>query len=383
MKRNNLRSLFFYLSLVVLAPIWATAQQVPEFLLEANFSGIEVRNGYIYFTKAPCHEHGDCGLGEPYEGGVFKISVNGANWEDPTTWDALALGYWAGDLDVYGEYVYFADGASIFRVPKDGGDVIKLTETVTQIWELKADDTHIYWVEYGDNQNPYWAKRVPKDGGQWEVVADGLIFPRRIDLDAENVYWAQGGTVQFRPKTGGPITTIVEGPGPCSPNFVLNADYVFYEDLEHGLTRYSKATQESVQLVTGLTDGTKLAVDNQYVYLHDSAHCCPPIGGTLKQVHIDGGPITILLPDQANRGGFKTDGTAIYYIQNSRWLHRLGTSADTEGPLTSNVVADLNPVAVNTPILLTATVDDTTTGESDIAAAEYSINSGSFVSMDA
>lgn len=50
--------------------------------------------------------------------------------------------------------------------------------------------------------------------------------------------------------------------------------------------------------------------------------------------------------------------------------------ADDEGPVTSNVVADPNPASVNTAIVLTANVDDTTTGGFEIDSAEYSLDGG-------
>jgi len=55
--------------------------------------------------------------------------------------------------------------------------------------------------------------------------------------------------------------------------------------------------------------------------------------------------------------------------------------ADTTGPVTSNVTLAPNPVAVNTPVALTAAIDDTTTGGSNIAGAQYSIASGAFTAM--
>lgn len=54
---------------------------------------------------------------------------------------------------------------------------------------------------------------------------------------------------------------------------------------------------------------------------------------------------------------------------------------DTQGPITSNVVATPNPVAVGTSVTLTASVNDSTTGNSNISSAEYSINDSSFVAM--
>ena len=52
------------------------------------------------------------------------------------------------------------------------------------------------------------------------------------------------------------------------------------------------------------------------------------------------------------------------------------TPPDEEGPVTLNVAADPNPAPVGNTINLTATINDTDTGGSNIASAEYSLNSG-------
>jgi len=49
---------------------------------------------------------------------------------------------------------------------------------------------------------------------------------------------------------------------------------------------------------------------------------------------------------------------------------------DDEGPVTSHVMADPNPAPVGVAIALTATIDDTETGGSNIASAEYSLDGG-------
>ena len=60
-----------------------------------------------------------------------------------------------------------------------------------------------------------------------------------------------------------------------------------------------------------------------------------------------------------------------------------GTVADTQGPLISNVMANPNPLSINTSANITAIVDDSTTGGSVIATAQYRIDSGSWTNMDA
>ena len=60
------------------------------------------------------------------------------------------------------------------------------------------------------------------------------------------------------------------------------------------------------------------------------------------------------------------------------------TPPDEEGPVTLDVAADPNPAPVNNTITLTATINDTSTGGSNIASAEYSLNGGgTWASMNA
>jgi hypothetical protein len=56
--------------------------------------------------------------------------------------------------------------------------------------------------------------------------------------------------------------------------------------------------------------------------------------------------------------------------------------ADAEGPVTSNVVVT-DPVILNGPATVTAKVDDSTKGGSNIESAEYSVNDGAWTAMSA
>ena len=59
------------------------------------------------------------------------------------------------------------------------------------------------------------------------------------------------------------------------------------------------------------------------------------------------------------------------------------TNADNLGPVTSNVVADPNPTSGDTSVTLTADINDSTTGNSNIVAAEYFVGIlGTGTSMD-
>ena len=49
---------------------------------------------------------------------------------------------------------------------------------------------------------------------------------------------------------------------------------------------------------------------------------------------------------------------------------------DHQGPVASNLTASPDPVELNAPLSVSATIDDTATGRSGIASAEYSLDSG-------
>lgn len=56
---------------------------------------------------------------------------------------------------------------------------------------------------------------------------------------------------------------------------------------------------------------------------------------------------------------------------------------DTLGPVTSAVTVAPNPAAVNTTVTVTANVDDTTTGGSNIQSAEFNVNGGTWTMTSA
>ena len=73
-------------------------------------------------------------------------------------------------------------------------------------------------------------------------------------------------------------------------------------------------------------------------------------------------------------------GAAVLY--SKRETKEEERARDIEGPIPSDILADPNPVEVNTPFALTAMLDDTSTGGSKIASAEYSLDGAAWLSME-
>ncbi len=79
--------------------------------------------------------------------------------------------------------------------------------------------------------------------------------------------------------------------------------------------------------------------------------------------------------------------SAYFFLDNFTLNASAGTGrgcpapADDTGPVVLGVTLTPNPSAVNAPISIGAVVDDSATGSSNIAAAEYSVASGSYTPM--
>ncbi len=76
--------------------------------------------------------------------------------------------------------------------------------------------------------------------------------------------------------------------------------------------------------------------------------------------------------------GGRTSGASL----NDVWVLSFDES-DGEGPIVTNLVAVPNPVLVDTDFEIIATINDSTTGGSNIASAEYSVDGGTWSSMAA
>ena len=78
----------------------------------------------------------------------------------------------------------------------------------------------------------------------------------------------------------------------------------------------------------------------------------------------------------------QSNGGTPYYYDNTGGLCA-SVFKDDVAPTVSNVALSATLVPINTPVTLTATADDTTTGDSYISGAEYSVNGGSWTAMSA
>jgi len=187
-----------------------------------------------------------------------------------------------------------------------------------------ADDTHLYVAYVADKNQPGWS------------VADGLNV-------GSNFYYS---TV----KDSNLLDTVfhMENPG-VTWQVMQTSDWVTWEE---------KGTLDDVGVVYGYTSMWDDANSDKW----GVAELKIP----LSLIAIEGA-IQVELYGQYWQYDWPT---TLFYV-----------SLDLEGPLASNILAVPNPVAVGTAVDLSATVDDSTTGGSNIKSAEYSLDGGAWQSM--
>jgi hypothetical protein len=147
---------------------------------------------------------GDVKTGKTASPDVLRIGGNGKAATVATTGDKLVR----TALAVNATHVFWAQGGSIVRAPKGGGEpavVIKLP--AGKIQRLAADDAAVYWTDSGTG-DPQWSGRVYRASldGKVETLSDAPS-PFAIAVDADSVYWTSstdtGGRILSRKKSGG------------------------------------------------------------------------------------------------------------------------------------------------------------------------------------
>lgn len=102
--------------------------------------------------------------------------------------DASTHTYAPDQLVADDEYVYFADGRAIHRVPRCGGPAEPLIADAHPFNDgLALVDGALYWIDSDDDPRILTA---PTTGGAQVVLAEFAGYPHRIRVDATTVVWS-------------------------------------------------------------------------------------------------------------------------------------------------------------------------------------------------
>ncbi len=106
-------------------------------------------------------------------------------------------------------FVYWSNtsGGIIQRVPKSGGTIETVANSLGAPTALALDDTRVYWINSGTGQ----IMRADKVGTGLQQLAGAQGVPSDIALSADTVFWAVTADNEIRSvgKGGGAVTTII------------------------------------------------------------------------------------------------------------------------------------------------------------------------------
>lgn len=232
----------------------------------------------------------------PKKGGIAKLLVGDLGWPRGLAVDAKRL-YWAG----------FAEG-KIYALDKEGGSLTALAEHENTPLDVAIDDTDVYFLA-----TPGEVRRVPKGGGPSTRVTGGLVRPRRLAVDAANVYWVDsggtsaGGAVMRCRKDGSGVTTLAGGlhePG----EIVLDTENVYWSDRSEGfIYRLEKDGGAPRKLAQEQWNALQLALDDDYLWWQR--------GERILKVRKGGGKPISWVNASHSVTGLAVDANAIYYLE--------------------------------------------------------------------
>jgi hypothetical protein len=241
--------------------VLATEQVNPE---EMVFS-----DTHIYWVN-----HGSYGMAHRGDGSL--VAIPRAGGPVVTLADSL-LG--PVELAIDGTHAYIAIQVELFpypgpgsinRVPLHGGPLETLADGLDYDARLALVDTYVYWTR-SDGSDPPAIVRSPKDGSTaaepW-IVRDDLS--RFIAVDADRVYWFEVGTIFAASQAGDePISLGPFAHGPYD-DVAMDDSYLYWawqEAGEAGVERIAKSGGEAVTIVRAEVGRTlALTVDGARIF---------------------------------------------------------------------------------------------------------------------
>ena len=122
------------------------------------------------------------------EGGVVRRVPRDSFGTTPTPDDVVTGIGDLMDIALDGDEVYFADGANVFSVPKQGGVPSPVGSGLSRAWDVAIDGDHVYWTDQNTAAGVGIIRRAPLGGGLTEDLADDHN-PQSLAIGCDAVYY--------------------------------------------------------------------------------------------------------------------------------------------------------------------------------------------------
>lgn len=158
-------------------------------------------------------------------GRPWRVAKSGGTPALLTSMAGTAVNFLALDASSVYFQTQSGDAASVYTIPKGGGDPKLLVSGLYWSLDMIPDGDWLYIVAAGRIGPPPWPVegrilRVRKDGSAQETLATSLRTPMAMRLEGDVLYFTEAGTnlsdttggVRRMPKNGGAITSLANVP---------------------------------------------------------------------------------------------------------------------------------------------------------------------------
>ncbi|MCJ8346550.1 LEPR-XLL domain-containing protein, partial [bacterium] len=152
--------------------------------------------------------------------------------------------------------VYHSSSATVWKLPLDGSDAIKLFTTTNNVWGLDIVNDELYVTSWHSSNSQI--RKYDLDGNHLEDIVTGLADVYYSSFDSQGrLWWAESGSLKMR-ETDGTIQTITSGFGAISKDLEVFGDDIYLVD----------QTNDNLVKVS-LDDQTKITTDTLSIAAKD------------------------------------------------------------------------------------------------------------------
>jgi hypothetical protein len=226
------------------------------------------------------------------------------------------------------KFLYWTDGGSILRVPKEGGQSETVVANTGAPAEMIVDDENIYWIIWTGEGSPpkplmFASKQV---GSEAKQLAPPQIGANGLCIDNDTVYWASPAGLKKAPKTGGEATIFYNDPTLNQPTtgLVQDAENFYYAQMDKkgnsSLMKLAKMGGAPRQIAPSINHTMEFVADELYVYYFDDEKGYGSFGPVaLRKVSKQGGePVTLDMGDAGWVKFIAVDKTQVYFTDISK-----------------------------------------------------------------
>lgn len=277
-------------------------------------SDVEVDDTYVYFTDDV--------------GGIYRMPKGSPAFGTPQLLGTVPDYVFVMTHDAANLYIVTIDIegtlGSIWSLPKSGGTPKALANNVLTPYDIAVDANSVYWISVGTPTDTFFladgkVERMSKDGTGRQTLASNLNVPTTVASDGTNVYFSETGLspassaagMRSVPVGGGTIRKLTDGTAVVY--LVLKDSDIFFSAVNFvtggELLRMNKSSTVPASLLKNLDIVSRLGVIDDRLYFLNSGDA-----QTLEYIPVTGGSRHLIINNDFLTEEFALDECSVYTI---------------------------------------------------------------------